>query len=361
VGQLTFDHFPFRVWSNLVAHHARKVRARSLNYSDPMGSKEFRETVATYLRTARAVDCEARQIMVVSGSQQALDLSARVLLGPESPVWIEEPGYELMRDALTLAGCRLIPVPVDGEGMDVAAGTKLCRKASAAYVTPSHQYPLGVTMSAARRLQLLDWAHQSGSWIVEDDYDSEYRYESMPVASLQGLDHSGRVIYIGTFSKTLFPSLRLGYMVIPQELVDRFAAVRRAMDLGPPHLYQAVLADFIEQGHFARHIRKTRLLYGERRSALVGAIRDEFGSRLDILGGEAGMHLAVTLPAGLNDREISARAAARNLWLWPLSPTYLGKAARQGFILGFGSTKAAEMPQAVRRMREVLASEPKWS
>jgi GntR family transcriptional regulator/MocR family aminotransferase len=361
VGQLAFDHFPFRAWSNLVARHARKVRASSLNYSDPMGSKEFRETIATYLRTARAVDCEARQIMVVSGSQQALDLSARVLLGPGSPVWIEEPGYELMRDALTLAGCRLIPVPVDGEGMDVAAGMKLCRKACAAYVTPSHQYPLGVAMSAARRFQLLDWAHQSGSWIVEDDYDSEYRYESMPVASLQGLDHSGRVIYIGTFSKTLFPSLRLGYMVIPLELVDRFAAVRRAMDLGPPHLYQAVLADFMEQGHFARHIRKTRLLYSERRSALVAAIRDEFGSRLEILGGEAGMHLAVTLPAGLNDREISAHAAARNLWLWPLSPTYLGKPARQGFILGFGSTKAAEMPQAVRRMREVLASEPKWS
>jgi GntR family transcriptional regulator/MocR family aminotransferase len=361
VGQLAFDRFPFQVWSNLVARHTRKVRASSLNYGDPMGSKDFRETIATYLRTARAVDCEARQIMVVSGSQQALDLSARVLLDPGSPVWIEEPGYELMRYALTLAGCRLIPVPVDAEGMDVAAGIKLCRKARAAYVTPSHQYPLGVTMSPSRRLQLLDWAHHSGSWIVEDDYDSEYRYESMPIASLQGLDRGGRVIYIGTFSKTLFPSLRLGYMVIPPDLVERFAAARRAMDLCPPHLYQAVLADFIDQGHFARHIRKTRLLYSERRSALAGAIRSEFGSRLEILGGEAGMHLAVTLPPGMPDREISARAAADNLWLWPLSPLYLGKAARQGFILGFGSTTAAEMPQAVRRLRDVLACEAKWS
>ena len=361
VGQLAFDHFPFQAWSNLVARHARRVRASSLNYSDPMGSTEFRETIATYLRTARAVHCEARQIMVVSGSQQALDLSARVLLDPGSPVWIEEPGYELMRYALTLAGCQLIPVPVDAEGMDVAAGIKLCGKACAAYVTPSHQYPLGVTMSASRRLQLLDWAHNSGAWIVEDDYDSEYRYESMPIASLQGLDRGSRVIYIGTFSKTLFPSLRLGYMVIPPDLVDRFAAARWAIDLCPPHLYQAVLADFIDQGLFARHIRKTRLLYSQRRSALVGAIRNEFGSRLEILGGEAGMHLAVTLPPGLPDRKISARGAAENLWLWPLSLTYLGKAARQGFILGFGSTKAAEMPQAVRRLRDVLACEPEWS
>jgi GntR family transcriptional regulator/MocR family aminotransferase len=361
VGQLAYDHFPFRVWSNLVARHARRVRASSLNYGDPMGSKEFRETIATYLRTARAVDCDAQQIMVVGGSQQALDLSARVLLDPGSPVWIEEPGYELMRYALTLAGGQLIPVPVDAEGMDVAAGIKLCGEARAAYVTPSHQYPLGVTMSAARRLQLLDWAHHAGAWIVEDDYDSEYRYESMPVASLQGLDRGSRVIYIGTFSKTLFPSLRLGYMVIPRDLVDRFAAARRAMDICPPHLYQAVLADFIDQGHFARHIRKTRLLYSERRSALVEAMRKEFGSRLEIRGGEAGMHLAVMLPPGLRDREISARAAAQHLWLWPLSPAYLGKAARQGFILGFGSTKATEMPRAVRRLRDVLACEPEWS
>jgi GntR family transcriptional regulator/MocR family aminotransferase len=354
VGQLAFDHFPFQLWSNLVARHARKVRASSLNYGDPMGSREFRETIATYLRTARGVDCDARQIMVVSGSQQALDLSARVLLEAASPVWIEEPGYELMRDALALAGCRLIPVPVDAEGLDVAAGMKLCRQARAAYVTPSHQYPLGVTMSAARRFQLLEWAHQSGAWIVEDDYDSEYRYESMPIASLQGLDRGRRVIYIGTFSKTLFPSLRLGYMVIPPELTDRFIAARRAMDLCPPHFYQDVLADFICQGHFARHIRKTRLLYGQRRRALVDALRHEFGSRLEILGEAAGMHLTVALPPGLRDREISARAAAEGLWLWPLSTAYLGKAARQGFILGFGGTKATEMPRAAGRLRDAL-------
>src|SRR5581483_7587622 len=312
--------------------------------------KDFRETVATYLRTARAVHCEADQIMAVSGSQQALDISARVLLDPGSRVWIEEPSYQLTRYALTMAGCHLIPVPVDGEGLDVAAGIQRSRTARAAYVTPSHQFPLGVTMSASRRLQLLDWAQSAGSWILEDDYDSEYRYEKMPIASLQGLDRNSRVIYIGTFSKTLFPSLRLGYMVIPSDLVDRFAGVRRAMDLFPAHLYQAVLTDFIRDGHFARHIRKTRLLYSERRDALVEALRIEFGSLLDVVGGEAGMHLVVTLPKGMLDNKISVRAAAQKLWLWPLSACYLSKALRQGFILGFGSTKAAEMRQAVRRL-----------
>lgn len=355
VGHLAFDHFPFQAWSKLLAQHARKVRASSLNYGDPMGMRDFREVIAAYLRTSRAVHCEARQIMVVSGSQQALDLTARVLMDPGSKVWIEEPGYELMRNALKLAGCRLVPVPVDGEGLNVAVGMRLCRKARAAYVTPSHQYPLGATMSASRRLQLLEWARISGAWIVEDDYDSEYRYESMPIASLQGLDHGSRVIYVGTFSKTLFPALRLGYMVLPPDLVDRFAAARRASDLCPPQLYQSVLADFIARGHFARHIRKTRLLYRERRSALVEAIRAEFGSQLEILGAEAGMHLVVQLSDGVSDREISERAAKGNLWLWPLSTAYAGRRPKQGFILGFGSTKAAEMRQAVSRLREALA------
>jgi GntR family transcriptional regulator / MocR family aminotransferase len=357
VGQIAYDHFPFRVWSDLVTRHARKVYASSMHYSDPMGSEEFREVIAAYLRTARAVNCTAAQIMVVNGSQHALDLSARVLLDPDSPVWIEEPGYEFLRHALTLSGCRLVPIPVDSEGLDVAAGVKLCRNARVAFVTPSHQYPLGATMSAARRLQLLEWAHGSGAWIVEDDYDSEYRYESMPVASMQGLDPGSRVIYIGTFSKTLFPSLRLGYMVIPPALVGRFLAVRQANDLCPSHLYQAALADFISGGHFARHIRKTRQLYAERRNALTQALRKEFGSEMEILGAEAGMHLVVTLPRGLSDRKISARAEQEGLWLWPLSAAYAGTNVRQGFILGFGGTKADEMLHQVRRLRKAIRDE----
>src|SRR5271170_2777556 len=357
VGQIAYDHFPFRVWSDLVTYHARRVRTSSMNYSDPMGSLEFREVIAAYLRTARAVHCEASQIMVVNGSQHALDLSARVLQDPDCPVWIEEPGYVFLRHALTLSGCRLVPVPVDGEGLDVAAGVKLCPTARVAYVTPSHQYPLGATMSTARRLQLLEWAHRSSAWIVEDDYDSEYRYESMPVASMQGLDSGSRVIYIGTFSKTLFPALRLGYIVIPAALVGRFAAVRAANDLCPSHLYQAALADFISEGHFARHVRKTRQLYAERRNALAQALRKEFGSEIEILGAEAGMHLVVTLPPGLSDQKISARAAKENLWLWPLSAAYAGANSRQGFILGFGSTKADEMLHQVRRLRKAMRNE----
>ena len=354
VSQPAFDQFPFKIWSNIVVRHCRSPHVSELQYGGPMGTDQLRDAICTYLRTSRAVHCEPSQVMIVTGSQQALEISARVLLDVGSPAWIEEPGYWLTRHVLTAAGCRLIPVPVDSEGLNVAAGMKLCRKARAVYVAPSHQYPLGATMSASRRLQLLDWAQSSGSWVIEDDYDSEYRYGSMPIASLQGLDHNSRVIYIGTFSKTLFPSLRLGYVVIPPDLVKRFAAVRHAMDIGPPYFYQAVVTDFINEGHFARHIRRMRLLYGQRRSALVEGLRKEFDSTLDVLGAEAGMHLVVTLPAGFRDEEVAARAAREKLWLWPLSSSYLGKTSRQGFILGFGSTTAAEMPNGVSRLKGVL-------
>jgi GntR family transcriptional regulator/MocR family aminotransferase len=356
VGQIAFDQFPLQIWSNLVARHCRNMGARSFNYGDHMGSKPFRETIATYLRTARSLRCEAEQIMIVSGSQQALEISARVLLDSGSRVWVEDPGYRLARDVFALAGGHLVPVPVDNEGLDVAAGIKRCRKARAAFVTPSHQFPLGVTMSASRRLQLLDWAQNSGSWIIEDDYDSEYRYESLPIASLQGLDANSRVIYIGTFSKVLFPSLRLGYIVIPTDLIDRFLTIRRAMDLCPSSFYQDVLADFIREGHFARHIRRMRVVYRERRSTLVENISKELGASVEVLGDEAGMYLAVSLRTGGRDVQIAQRAAREKLWLWPLSVSYLGEMARQGFILGFGSTVVAEIPRALHKLRNLLTS-----
>ncbi len=356
VGQVAFEQFPLQIWSSLIARRSRNRDARSFHYGDQIGSKALRETIAAYLRTARSLHCEAQQIMIVSGSQQALEISARVLLDPGTRIWMEEPGYRLARSAFALTGCKLIPVPVDKEGLDVAAGIKRCRKARAALVTPSHQFPLGVTMSASRRFQLLEWAQDMGSWIIEDDYDSEYRYESLPIASLQGLDVNARVIYIGTFSKVLFPSLRLGYVVIPTDLVDRFLTIRRAMDLGPPTFFQEVLTDFIGEGHFARHVRRMRVLYRERRSVLVENIRKEFGSTVEVLGSEAGMHLTVTLPHGIRDVEIAGRAARQNLRLWPLSPSYLGKPARPGFILGFGSTPVAEIPRAVRKFRNLLAA-----
>jgi GntR family transcriptional regulator/MocR family aminotransferase len=292
--------------------------------------------------------------MVVSGSQQALSLTARVLVDPDSPVWVEEPGYGGARDVLRLRGARLVPVPVDEEGLNVTAGVERCPEARAAYVTPSHQYPLGVVMSASRRLQLLDWAQRNGSWIIEDDYDSEYRYESFPIASLQGLDRDSRVLYVGTFSKVLFPALRLGYIVIPADLVARFVAVRDATDIFPPTFAQAVLADFIREGHFARHLRRTRALYRERRGALVGAIRAQLGDVLRVLGDDAGMHLVACLAKGYNDREVSVRAARQRLWVMPLSPCYIGKASRQGFVLGFGGTNVPEILSGVRRLRTAL-------
>jgi GntR family transcriptional regulator/MocR family aminotransferase len=355
ISQPAIDHFPFHVWSGLVARHGRNPGHRQFSYGGPLGQLAFREAVAAYLRTARAVRCTADQIVVVSGSQQALDLAARVLLDPGSAVWVEEPGYGGAHDALALAGARLVPVPVDEEGLNVAAGIAAEPRARAAYVTPSHQYPLGMTMTAARRLQLLDWARQSGGWILEDDYDSEYRYESFPVAALQGLDRDARVIYIGTFSKVMFPALRLGYLVVPADLVARFVAVREAMDIFPPPLLQTVVADFINEGHFARHLRRMRQLYRQRRDCLAQSLRDELGEALEVGAGQAGMHLVATLAGGRRDHPISLRAARQRLSVLPLSSCYLGEPRRQGLVLGYAASGPAEIRDGVRRLREVMA------
>ena len=358
LSQPAYDHFPTQIWSSLVTRHSRGKGAHSLHYGGPMGYEPLREAICVYLRTARAVKCDPSQVMIVSGSQQALEISSRVVLDPGDAAWIEEPGYWLTRSVLKGAGAKMVPVPVDKEGLNVAAGVRMKRKARAAFVTPSHQYPLGVTMSASRRMHLLDWAQRAGSWVIEDDYDSEYRFENMPIASLQGLDSHSRVIYIGTFSKTLFPSLRLGYLVVPADLVERFVAVRHALDLTPPYLQQAVLNDFMREGHYARHIRKMRALYHERRTALVESLEKEFGGEMEIWGAQAGMHLVAELPEKRewDDAEIAREAAKRKLWLWPLSPAYIGEKKRQGFILGFGNVGASEIPAAVKVMKSVVRS-----
>ena len=356
VHQPALDQFPFEIWSKLTARHSRAPRAHAMHHIEPLGLEPFREAICAYLRASRAVRCDPGQIMVVSGSQQALDIATRVLVDPGDAVWVEEPCYQLARANLLGSGCRAVPVPVDEEGLDVAAGMRAAKDARAAFVTPSHHYALGVTMSASRRFQLLEWARQAGAWIVEDDYDSEYRYESMPMPSLQGLDTEERVIYIGTFSKVLFPSLRLGYLVIPPDLLERFATVRFAMDIFPSYLYQEVLTDFMRAGHFARHIRRMRNLYKARRTALVESLRAEFGDRLEIHGAEAGMHLTVTLPRGCRDTEIATRAAGEHLWLWPLSPCYAGGEPRQGLILGFANTPEEQMRDAVRHLGRILAA-----
>jgi GntR family transcriptional regulator/MocR family aminotransferase len=355
VHQPALDQFPFEVWSRLTARHSRSPRAHALHHIDPLGLEPFREAICTYLRASRAVRCDPGQIMVVSGSQQALDIATRVLLDEGDAAWVEEPCYPLARAILAGAGCRAVPVPVDDEGLDVAAGMRAADDARAAFVTPSHHYALGASMSASRRFQLLEWAQRAGAWIVEDDYDSEYRYESMPIPSLQGLDPAQRVIYIGTFSKVLFPSLRLGYLVVPEDLVERFLSVRFAMDIFPSYLYQEVLTDFMRAGHFARHIRRMRNLYKARRTALVESLRDEFGDQLEIHGAAAGMHLTITLPRGCRDIEICTRAAAEHLWLWPLSPCYASGKGRQGLILGFANTPEEQMRDAVRHLGRLLA------
>lgn len=354
IGQPDLHSFPIEVWSKLVARYSRAIRVKGLQYGDPMGLPELREAIAHYLRTSRAVHCEASQIMIVSGSQQALDLSTRVLLDAGSSAWVEEPGYWLAQQVLQAAGVRAVPVPVDAEGLNVRDGARRSRKARAVFVTPSHQYPLGVTMSAARRLELLDWAQRAGAWVIEDDYDSEYRYDSMPISSLQGLDTNARVIYIGTFSKVMFPSLRLGYLVIPPDLVERFTTIRHLMDLGTAHTTQAVLADFIREGHFSRHIRRMRPIYANRRRLLVAELERVLGDVATITGDEAGMHLALFLSRDIDDQAIAARAAQQSLHLSALSASYHGSTPRRGLVLGFGNTRESQIAPAVRQLASLL-------
>ncbi len=353
VGQVALEEFPHPVWASLVARRARNTNRDSTHYGELIGHQALRRSVANYLKIARSVRCEADQIFIVNGSQQALEITTRVLLNSGDRVWMEEPHYRLARDVFAVNGCHIVPVPVDREGLNVAAGISAFPKARAAFVTPSHQFPLGVTMSASRRLQLIEWAQSSGAWIIEDDYDSEYRYESQPIASLQGLDANSRVIYIGTFSKVLFAALRLGYIVVPPDLVDHFHSMRRVMDLGAPTFHQQVLADFIDEGHFARHIRRMRVHYGELRTSLVQHLTDAFGDAIEISGDEAGMHLSVILPDNRDDRELSDRAIDYKLALWPLSRSYLQR-PRQGFILGFGGLTLKEIPPAVQSLRQLL-------
>jgi GntR family transcriptional regulator/MocR family aminotransferase len=348
VGQVAVEHFPVRIWSELVGRHVKRTGPEMLHFGDPMGLPAFRMAIANYLQTHRGVICSAEQIMVVNGSQQALELCTRVLTDDGDAIWMEEPGYTLARHVFELWGCRIVPVPIDSEGLDVQSGTRLYSTARAAYVTPSHQYPLGSVMSTSRRLRLLEWAQSNGSWIIEDDYDSEYRFESTPLASLQGLDQDSRVLYIGTFSKTLFPAVRTGYVVIPRDLIARFQSARLSSDIFPSSLYQAALTDFINEGHFARHLRRMRTVYRERRNVLLAAVKGTFGSDVRIKGEEAGMHFTAVFPDLPDDEEVAVSAAERGLWLWPLSRCYHQQARYRGFVLGFGNTPPSAIPGAVR-------------
>ena len=345
------EHFPTVVWSKLVNRHSRRQTRQLMAYGGAMGHLPFREAIAEYLGTVRGVRCDPSQILVTTGSQQGLQLSAQVLLDANERVWIEEPGYHGARHALLMAGARLVPVPVDQEGLDVEEGIRRDSKAHAVYITPSHQYPLGMTMSATRRMLLLNWAARSGAWIIEDDYDSEYRFGGRPIASLQSLDAGARVIYAGTFNKVMFPSLRLGYVVVPKDLARAFSAARDATDVFSSTLYQAVMTDFIREGHFARHIRRMRMLYMQRRTAMVEEIGKQAGDTLEVIGAEAGMHLVALLAPGVSDVAVARTAAELGISAMPLSTCYLKSPARGGLILGYGGTDARQIHEGIGKLR----------
>ena len=348
------DRFPHAEWARLVARHAHALTHAQMAYGDPAGELPLRAAIADHLRAARAVRCEAEQVLIVSGSQAALRLATTVLLAPGDRVAVEEPGYPGARAALTAGGAELVPVPVDEEGMSVASLRRRGGRVRAAYVTPSHQYPLGTSMTAARRLALLDWACRGEAWVLEDDYDSEYRYVSRPLGALQGMDAHERVVYIGTFSKVLFPAVRVGYLVVPPSLWQRFVDAREAFDLFSPTLYQLALAEFLRQGHFARHLRRMRGVYLGRRDALLTGLARHGGDRLTLHNADAGLHLAVLLSAGLDDGDVVRRLAERGLTATALSTCYAGTARRSGLLLGFGGSTERQLLEATKVLGEVL-------
>jgi GntR family transcriptional regulator/MocR family aminotransferase len=353
-GLPAIEDFPFDIWSKMIAKRWRNPTANFASYGDAAGYRPLREVISNYVQLARGVRCEPDQVIIVAGSQQGLDVSARILLDPGDPAWIEDPCYRGAQGALLGAGARIVPVPVDDNGIDVSAGESACREARVAYVTPSHQYPLGVTMSLARRLELLDWAKRCGGWILEDDYDSEYQYTGRPLSALQGLDKEDRVIYLGTLSKVLFPSLRLGYLIVPGDLVDTFVAALSHAAYCCPLVEQAVLADFINDGHFSRHIRRMRKLYQEKQEALVRSAQKELRGVLEIKQARAGMHLIGWLPEKMNDQVVSRRAARAGVDVRPLSFYSIETTQRPGLLMGYTGISLAEIRGGVRKLASAL-------
>jgi GntR family transcriptional regulator/MocR family aminotransferase len=353
LGLPAMDAASCETWTRLVARWTRKTPRRLLEYGDPAGYRPLREAIATYLREARGVRCTVDEVIVVSGSQQGIDLTARVLLDPGDTVWVEDPCYPAARAAFVTSELRPCAVPVDSEGLQVRIGAARAPGAKLVYVTPSHQFPLGVTMSLSRRLALLEWARQKNAWILEDDHNSQYRYASRPLAALQGLDTEGCVIYVGSFSKVLFPALRLGYAVVPARLVDAFVAARALIDRHSPTGPQAALADFIGEGHFARHIRRNRALYAERQAALVRATRSLAG-QLDISPSEAGMHLVGWLPPGTDDRAVSRAAAEHGVETSALSVYRLRSSGPGGLILGYTGFSERELSEGAKALERAL-------
>jgi len=347
---------PNEAWRKLGNRLRAGGSAAPAGYGEPQGALPLREAIADYLRRSRSVRCDASQVVITTGTQQGLFLACQVLLGPADAVWVENPAYRGITAILESIGPRerIVRVPVDEEGIDVEAGIALARHASAAFVTPSHQYPLGMPLSMARRKALLAWAETRQAWVVEDDYDSELRYAGHPFPSLQGLAPE-RVVYLGTFSKILYPSLRLGYAVVPDALVDAFVGARVLMDRHPPTADQHVLAAFIAEGHLDRHIRRVRGVHAERRAFVIDTLQRLLPVELARLQpSDQGMHLVLWLSSGIDDREVARRAGVAGVAVRALSPTYAGGRGPAGLVLGFGGFGDREIDVAAQRLADVI-------
>ncbi len=330
------SEFPFPIWNRLAARLSRQRPSALAASHDLRGLTRLRRAIAAYLGASRGVTADPAQIVITTGVQQTLDLTARLLLKPNDPVWFEDPGYFGALIALRNARARIIPVPVRAEGIDVAAGARLSPRAKLAYVTPAHQFPLGVAMSLDTRLDLLAWARRAGAWILEDDYDSEYRFEGSPVPTLHSLD-SARVILTGTFNKLLFPSLALGYVVLPPSLVDDFVALRYGADLCTASFHQAILCEFMLEGHLARHLRRMRELYGARLAALLEEGRRQLAGLLEISPIQAGLYTAAYLRNGMSSRRAELAATAGGIEVIGLHRFVLNRPDPKGLLLGFAA------------------------
>ncbi|WP_420103992.1 PLP-dependent aminotransferase family protein [Bosea sp. (in: a-proteobacteria)] len=363
-GCCSVDAKTIEAWRRIGSEQMRHLDPVNLSYADPRGEVSLRREIAAYLRAARAVQCDEDQVIVLSGAQQAIDLSIRTLIDPGDPVWIEDPGYGATRAALSAAGAGIVPVPVDEHGLDVAAGIAATGGARAVYITPSHQYPTGAVMSMSRRLELLAWAAQNGAWIIEDDYDSEFRYAGRPLASLQGLDRNGCVVYVGTLSKLLFPGIRLGFAVVPHQLVDVFRGARYLSDRSPPTLQQAMTAEFMRQGFLTSHIRRMRQRYREARDVLVEAIDRHLGDLATIEVPECGIQLVIHFREAISDIAVAEAAARQGLTVKPVSPHYMEAPARQGLVLGYSGFDNHRLRAAAKELGLIvrgLTDAPSWS
>jgi GntR family transcriptional regulator/MocR family aminotransferase len=349
------DEFPFDIWSKIAQKHLKYSYRHLGGYNDPAGFRPLRRAIASHLRATRGVQCEEEQVIITGGTQQAVYLIGRILLSPANTVWVEDPGHLSAIDVFDASGATVVRIPVDDEGFDFNRAIDVKSKAKLIYVTPSRQFPLGLTMSLQRRLNLLEWASENDAWIIEDDYDSEFRYSGRPLASLQGLDRHGRVLYVGTFSKTVFPGLRLGCVVVPADLVDVFTAARALTDLHGPVTDQMILADFISEGHFERHVRRMRTLYRERQHILIHEIKRQIGDVLEVPAADAGMHAIGWLPQGVCDQTVSEKALEHGLRVAPVSRYAANKMDRGGLMLGYTAFNERQIKAGVKTLTKVLS------